>query len=49
MGTFIVELNAFLHYDMAISICGPESGMWWFEWKCPPKGVALLGGEALLE
>ena len=49
MGTFEVELNVFLHYDMATSLWGPGHGIRWFEGKWPPKGVALLGDVALLE
>ena len=49
MGAFEVGLNAFffLHYDMATSLWGPGSIMW-FERKWPPEGVALLE-VALLE
>ena len=42
METFEVGLNAHLHYDMATSLWGPGSGMWWFERKRPPKRVALF-------
>ena len=47
METFEVELNAVLHYDMAISLRKPWSKM--LERKWPPKGVVLLGSIALLE
>jgi hypothetical protein len=31
MGTLEFALNTYLHYGMATSPWGPESGMWWFE------------------
>lgn len=49
MGTIGVGLNAFLHYEMAISLWGPGREMWWLERTWPPQGVALLEGVTLLE
>ena len=41
MGTFEVGLNAFLHYDAAISLWGPGSKTWWFEQEWLQRALYL--------
>ena len=49
MGIFKVGLNAFLHFDMVISLWDPESKKLWLEKTWSLKGVASVTGVALLE
>lgn len=46
METLEVELNVFLHHNMATCFGVPGSEIL-FERKLPPKGVALMGGSDL--